>query len=210
MKTCGGGGRIVPRVLNLGHTWRRVVRFTRRYPPESGWKGPQRRNINGRALKWSTNRTHAVWNVNWPSFLTILSILNCTDNSYSWAENMAFPRMNLVSLCKLWHRVVMEDHAASIFRAWTSETSASYHNTTRRHNTEDLDLNLHRRSTSNLCTVLPSMHFMHGTLHFMEVVWLEMWKKDATAHCKATAMVITRRIGESHERSPQCEYSIRS
>jgi len=28
---------------------------------------------------------------------------------------------------------------------WASETSVSYHNTTRRHNPEDLDLNLNRR-----------------------------------------------------------------
>jgi hypothetical protein len=29
--------------------------------------------------------------------------------------------------------------------AWTSETSVSYYNATRRHNTEDLDLEHHRR-----------------------------------------------------------------
>jgi hypothetical protein len=29
--------------------------------------------------------------------------------------------------------------------AWSSETLVSYHNTIRRHNPEDLDLNLHRR-----------------------------------------------------------------
>jgi hypothetical protein len=28
--------------------------------------------------------------------------------------------------------------------AWTYETVVSYHNTTRRHNSEDLDLNFHR------------------------------------------------------------------
>jgi len=37
--------------------------------------------------------------------------------------------------------------------AWTSETSVSYQNTTRRHNPKDLDLNIHRHE--NLKTRIP-------------------------------------------------------
>jgi hypothetical protein len=34
--------------------------------------------------------------------------------------------------------------------AWTTETLVSYHNTSWRHNPEDLELDLHRRETSKL------------------------------------------------------------
>jgi hypothetical protein len=46
-----------------------------------------------------------------------------------------------------------EDHAASIFRM-KMETVVSCHNTTRPHNPENLDLNLHHRQNFKPCMML--------------------------------------------------------
>jgi hypothetical protein len=48
--------------------------------------------------------------------------------------------------------------------AWSSETFVSYRNTTRRHNFEDIHLNLHRRE--NLRTrIFFKFYFVKYTLH---------------------------------------------
>jgi hypothetical protein len=48
--------------------------------------------------------------------------------------------------------------------AWTSETLLFYHNTTRRHNTEELDLKLHRRESLKI-----RMKYCCSTLKFVMI-----------------------------------------
>jgi hypothetical protein len=45
--------------------------------------------------------------------------------------------------------------------AWPSETFVLYHITTRNHNPEDLDMNLHHRKI--LRSRIPLYHLLHGT-----------------------------------------------
>jgi hypothetical protein len=52
---------------------------------------------------------------------------------------------------------------------WSSEEMVSCHNTIRRHNPEDVELNLHRRDNVKSCTVV-SLWFSQAPLYRLEDV----------------------------------------
>jgi hypothetical protein len=65
----------------------------------------------------------------------------------------------------------------------------SYHNTARRHNPEDLDLNLHRRETSNLATLFNFRGYLCSVKWsekmIMNFKYINIWYEASVASYKA-------------------------
>jgi len=70
--------------------------------------------------------------------------------------------------------------------AWPFETLASYHNTTRRHNTEDQDLNVHRRENLKFRKTLLLLQPRHLVPTILKT-YLDLTSTASSTHCSIIA-----------------------